>query len=958
MATTEHASGLTTLSELFERCRGGDQQIAVVTGAVGVGKTRLAHAFAEHTLAEGALLCEATASRVERNLQFGVLSQLFLCPALPAGIRERAAGQLAVRTVLTPWDGADPLGAGDEEIVSGVAHNLSALILDLFAETGRTLVLAVDDAQHADHSSLRALSSVANRLRRAPMFLLVSAADGPQPFDPAFLAELPPAPRCSCIRLAPLGSEAVAATLAEAVGEAAAELHAPECLRLSGGNPALLRGLIEDLRHHPAEAPGAELPLGPETAQALRGVLHRSDPALLSAAQWLALMGEQTPSATTARLAGMDRGTMDRMLALLEQGGVLADGAFRDPLLRKAVLDGLPAEARAEMHAAAAQALWLEGSKAPVIADHLLLAGGQDGSWAAAVLNDAAEQALAGGETASALGYLRLAHGLAPDETSRAATRSVLSRAAWRIDPALAMRHHGQPRPEAPDGLAPDGSVLSRVSGLLWFGRAEEAHETIRRAAALGGDDRRYRARLDAQRAWSSLLFPGRAEATAADALARRFRLGGAAGGPTDVAVSLIVNMLSDAGGEAAAAAERTLHEFRLEERTLPLLLSALGALIFGGRLAEAAKWAGSLQREAAGYGAPTWNALFTAARALTALRQGDVALAETQAREALDLTSAGSWGVAAGLPLSVLLQADTAMGRYGEALDHLRVPVPDAMFETPFGLLYLQAQGRVHYAREDFGSALRDFRTVGRLAAEFRMDYPALVSWRTDAAFTHLRMDESEAARELVNEQLSRLTPRHARERGISLRVLAACSDLSKRPMRLSQAVKELQVGGDRLELAYTLADLGVAYRALGEISQARRISQRAYQIARQYGARALTGALLPQTDAVMAAEESQGTKHASALSQAERRVAALAADGYTNRQIAEKLFITVSTVEQHLTKVYSKLKVTRRHDLPFGLHREATGPVLRRNRRGGPSGPSHIPFPSKDSERQGAAT
>jgi DNA-binding CsgD family transcriptional regulator len=55
--------------------------------------------------------------------------------------------------------------------------------------------------------------------------------------------------------------------------------------------------------------------------------------------------------------------------------------------------------------------------------------------------------------------------------------------------------------------------------------------------------------------------------------------------------------------------------------------------------------------------------------------------------------------------------------------------------------------------------------------------------------------------------------------------------------------------------------------------------------------------------------------------LTEAERRVGALAAAGRTNREIAELLFITVSTVEQHLTKVYRKLKVHRRADLPEPL-------------------------------------
>ncbi|GAA2604041.1 hypothetical protein GCM10009863_17000 [Streptomyces axinellae] len=52
--------------------------------------------------------------------------------------------------------------------------------------------------------------------------------------------------------------------------------------------------------------------------------------------------------------------------------------------------------------------------------------------------------------------------------------------------------------------------------------------------------------------------------------------------------------------------------------------------------------------------------------------------------------------------------------------------------------------------------------------------------------------------------------------------------------------------------------------------------------------------------------------------VSPAESRVAALAAAGYCNREIARRLFITVSTVEQHLTKAYRKLGVASRADLP----------------------------------------
>ena len=47
-------------------------------------------------------------------------------------------------------------------------------------------------------------------------------------------------------------------------------------------------------------------------------------------------------------------------------------------------------------------------------------------------------------------------------------------------------------------------------------------------------------------------------------------------------------------------------------------------------------------------------------------------------------------------------------------------------------------------------------------------------------------------------------------------------------------------------------------------------------------------------------------------------RTANALAARGYTNREISGKLFITVSTVEQHLSRVYRKLNIRHRQELP----------------------------------------
>jgi DNA-binding CsgD family transcriptional regulator len=78
------------------------------------------------------------------------------------------------------------------------------------------------------------------------------------------------------------------------------------------------------------------------------------------------------------------------------------------------------------------------------------------------------------------------------------------------------------------------------------------------------------------------------------------------------------------------------------------------------------------------------------------------------------------------------------------------------------------------------------------------------------------------------------------------------------------------------------------------------------------------------PDTRTEQPVESAEADNDALALSDAERRVAALVVQGYTNREIARKLFITVSTVEQHLTRTYRKLNVNRRTDLSARLRAE----------------------------------
>ncbi|MGO4424363.1 LuxR C-terminal-related transcriptional regulator, partial [Streptomyces sp. MCAF7] len=251
-------------------------------------------------------------------------------------------------------------------------------------------------------------------------------------------------------------------------------------------------------------------------------------------------------------------------------------------------------------------------------------------------------------------------------------------------------------------------------------------------------------------------------------------------------------------------------------------------------------------------------------------------------------------------------------------------------------GLMYLRARGHYNLAINRLNVALEDFLATGRLAQQWGVDQPVWVPWRGDVAEVLLQLGESEEAEKLISEQLSRTDDEQfARAdddttgwvRGVSLRLLAATADLNERLPLLTRAVAHLQAAGDRLEMARALYDLGETHRALGDTTQAAMAQRRAWQLAKDCGAEPLCARMRLEHDDEIWDSMTQGTAvdtREAKLSDSEKRVAVLAACGYTNRDISSRLYITVSTVEQHLTRVYRKLKIRGRQQLPIDLQFE----------------------------------
>ena len=314
------------------------------------------------------------------------------------------------------------------------------------------------------------------------------------------------------------------------------------------------------------------------------------------------------------------------------------------------------------------------------------------------------------------------------------------------------------------------------------------------------------------------------------------------------------------------------------------------------------------------------------------AWKHGRLQTAEADARTAVEVGQQMGWLSGFPQPLSCLVEVLNAAGDLDQAdrlLDdhNLAGELPNSHIFTELlgvrGRLRL-SQGRRQAGIRDLQEQEARLRAVGDvpanvLALHAKSLVPALV-----------REGRLEQARQTAEEALG-LARAFGRPRYIadSLQAHAFAYQDGPDVNELREAASIYEQIGARVDLARTLLEVGSALRRERQPAAARDPLRRAMDIARSCGARPVAERAEHELRAAGGRPRRDRVANRDVLTATERRVAQLASNGMTNRQIAENLFVTYKTVGSHLEHIFRKFDIHSRRELPEALARdEDVGP------------------------------
>ena len=907
----EREAELAAIDAAIGEARAGAGSVLLIEGPAGIGKTALAGAA--RARAEGMRVLYGGGTELERAFPFGVARQLLEPVVRRDSDRERllqGAAKLAEPVLLGAPEGV-------EAAPLGLLHGLYWLVASLADET--PLAIVVDDAHWADEPSLRFLVYLGRRVDSLRVAVLVGARPDEDPSG--ILAEIRAQAGRNRLDLQPLSPDAVAALLERLDRGPVAEAFARACHAATGGNPFLIEELVRTLLSDdvPFTTAAAEhiSAVAPSTvADAVAATLARIGPQPASLARAAAVLGDGAALDLAAELAGLPIAGAAPAAGDLVRAGLMQDVRelrFRHPILAGAVTATMSVHEQAAAHAAAASLLRARGAGPERVALQLLHTPPGADAAVVAELRLAAEHATDRGALATAAGLLERALAEPPDASLRGEVLLELGRAEQATGRSSAAFSHL----EDAHRCAADPRTRAQAITLLGASLGDPGHR--RRIADMAEAALPEIEALDADLALllgGILALEGRGGALP--------ELTGATAAEASMLGHLVfVRMVPGArAAEVGDLARRAANQVDalLAERGSPLpFVGMVLGLRWSHQLDEAERLTNRAIAAARRRGSPTDFASFMALRALVRRSAGRLHDAEADARSALAAQLDPDWLFASGIvPLTLAL---VDQGRPDEALTEFAAIVTGEIPEGPPMLALVLARMTARAARREHAAALADWEEALRRA----QPRGPSAGWIEDLAViadVHAATSDREGA-----EALAMRATQLAEDwgtpgaRGQALHVQARVNGGDESIELLRRAVELLGESPMRLEEARALVSLGAALRRAGHRVDSRVPLREGYELAQQCGADGLAETARSELRASGIRLRREQATGADALTPSERRIADMAAAGLSNPEIAQELFLTVKTIEMHLTRAYRKLDIRRRAELTAAL-------------------------------------
>jgi class 3 adenylate cyclase/DNA-binding CsgD family transcriptional regulator len=927
----ERETELAAIEASVDAAAAGAGRLVAIEGRAGIGKTRLVVEGRSAAEAAGLTVLSARGGELEHDFAFGIVRQLFEPVLATAGAERREALLEGPAASAARLFGSGELET-DEDSPTGVSfailHGLYWLVANI--AMGRPTALAVDDLHWADAPSLRFLAHLQRRLEGLPLLVLVATRPPDQARDPALLAELLADVEAVVVRPGALGADSAAALAQSLFGTDPDPEFTSACLEASGGNPLFLEALLDALRSEGVEpvatAASRVSEVGPEpVARVVSLRLSRVSPDAGALARAVAVLGGHTEARHAAALAGLDLETATHAAAALARAEILRAGTvleFTHPVVRAAVYDAVPGPERAAMHRRAADVLADARAEPEQVAVHLEQVEPSADPFVVETLRGAADRALQRGASDVAVAFLQRALAEPPAADELPGVVRALGLAERLIDNIAAIVHLRQAYELAADDNDAARIALELGRALQRGNRSAESIEILRAGRERVVDDPELRQALAAELIGAAWWDPDDVELAEAElAAARMQELGDGFGANLLRAIlSYAEARVGDDRALALEYAEPALASGYLSSTGSRALYSLGYTFTVAGRTDATIDLYDKAYVEALRRGDNVLAGGCALFRSLARLHDGnlamadeDVALVPTLAELQLALPYHAAFAGWIALERGDLAGAERALLHSG---------LPEQPPRSGQFLLFLLVRGRLRYERRELDSALRDLWAVRDMSDALGHRNPAFMPWQPYAALVLHAADRGDEAVELARMALERARRWGApRMVGVTLRTLALVGPGDEAEEHLREAVELLAGSPARLEHAKALVELGALLRRTNRRADSRDPLREGLDLAHRIGAGTLEERARTELAATGARPRRLQLTGVESLTPSERRVAELAAEGLTNREVAQTLFVTPKTVEVHLSSAYRKLEIASRSELAGAL-------------------------------------